>query len=351
MATAVPRYGYGQNTQSPQSPFYSGDGSGQTTMPVGPQYPGSQPINYPGGNPNFNEQTGQYGTPPASQPSTGQTGSTGTPAQPVDAGASNPLYQGINPQLVQYFQQNGITPTGRGTGPTDIAYLNDQMTAPGQDPGYWLNTKLPSIFSGAGGGSPSANALGAQAGALGGFTFGPSGLNFGPSPSVGAAPQGAAGSLYSNELAQLAQNEQPVTADDPIIKAQTDAFRAEQDRSTKSALSAAAEGSGSSANLAPYAASMAEKGGQATSNYQSQLMGQEIQNRRNQIMSLLQTSGNLLSSQDQMALQDELAKLGLAEQEYQFRTGTGLNESQFGRTLAEQGLEFGAGLDARYAGV
>lgn len=92
---------------------------------------------------------------------------------------NNPLFQGINPQLVDYFIQHGITPTGPGSGPTDIAYLNQKMTEPGQDIGYWLNEKLPNQVFGKGGGGGGGFGSSTAPAAFDPGTFtAPTGLNY-----------------------------------------------------------------------------------------------------------------------------------------------------------------------------
>lgn len=56
---------------------------------------------------------------------------------------------GMNPQLVALFQKYGVTPTGQGTGNSDIAYWNAKLSAPGADQAYYLN-RLESDFAGGG---------------------------------------------------------------------------------------------------------------------------------------------------------------------------------------------------------
>lgn len=82
---------------------------------------------------------------PAGQPQQQQPASQTQTQQP----ASNPLYQGMNPQLVSLFQQYNQTPTGQGTGNTDIAYWNNLMSQPGADVNYYLG-RLKSDFQGNG---------------------------------------------------------------------------------------------------------------------------------------------------------------------------------------------------------
>jgi hypothetical protein len=129
-------------------------------------------------------------------------------------------------------------------------------------------------------------------------------------------------------------------ANDPIIKNQTDAFRAEQERGVRSGLSALAEKAGSGANLNAETRSGYEKAGQATSAFEAQLMQHELNARRQEIESALSGAMGFLTNEQQMMLQEELAQLQLAQQ-----------ESQFGRGLAEQGFEFGTQAQLRGMGL
>lgn len=61
----------------------------------------------------------------------------------------NPLFQNMDPRLVQLFQKYNVNPTGTGTGNSDIAYWNSKMSAPGADQQYFLN-RLESDFGGTG---------------------------------------------------------------------------------------------------------------------------------------------------------------------------------------------------------
>lgn len=92
-------------------------------------------------NPNYSF-TGQFNRPPQVQGS-GNTApgySTNTAGvAPMNAGVSGGFdYSAYDPELAQVFQKAGITPTGRGTGPTDIAQWQDYISKPGADKQYYL---------------------------------------------------------------------------------------------------------------------------------------------------------------------------------------------------------------------
>jgi hypothetical protein len=67
----------------------------------------------------------------------------------MGGGQQNPLFQNMDPRLVQLFQKYNVNPTGQGTGNSDIAYWNGKMGAQGADQNYFLN-RLEQDFQGTG---------------------------------------------------------------------------------------------------------------------------------------------------------------------------------------------------------
>jgi hypothetical protein len=130
----------------------------------------------------------------------------------------------------------------------------------------------------------------------------------------------------------------------PIIKNQTDAYAAQQERTSRNYLSSVAEKQGANANIGAERRGAAEQVGQSTSAFEAQLMGQELAARRQEIQSALSGAMGLLTAEQQMQLQQELAKLTLQQQQLQFTSSQGQQESQFGRNLAQQGTQFGQNL-------
>lgn len=288
---------------------------------------------------------------PGSQPST--SGPTTPPSSP-----SGPA--GIDPRLAALYQQHGMTPGGSGTGFADWQYWQnkagtagwdyilgrlgadlagtgtDQPTGtPGQGP--WSRSGASGVASagqGAGGmgaGFPGGFSVPMQSGAL---------SRFGPQSSQ------LMDFLMKRGMGQMSDSSLPslqVSATDPIIKNQVDAYRAEQERGVRSSLSRAAEGSREGAIPGAQEAtarSLGEKAGTATAGYEATLMNQELNARRQELQNALSGAMGFMTAQQQMALQDELRRIELA-----------LQESQFGRNLAQRGLEFGANLDLQYAGL
>jgi hypothetical protein len=72
---------------------------------------------------------------------------TTTSGNPTDPGV-------IQSNLAKVYQGLGVAPTGRGTGPTDIAYYADQVAKTGgwtpDNAGYW-SSRIASDLKGGGG--------------------------------------------------------------------------------------------------------------------------------------------------------------------------------------------------------
>jgi hypothetical protein len=117
--------------------------------------------------------------------------------------------------------------------------------------------------------------------------------------------------LYSTLNTRANQSLQ-VGADDPIIKGQVDAFRAEQNRAGRNYLSDVAESSGPYANLRGEQRMAAEKIGQGTSGFQAELLARELGARRDEVSQALGQEGSMLSGDQARNLQALQASLGQA---------------------------------------
>lgn len=142
-----------------------------------------------------------------------------------------------------------------------------------------------------------------------------------------------ADALYST-LNQRASQGLNVTADDPIIRGQVDSFRAEQERAKRNYLSDTAEQIGPYANMRGEQRMAAEKVGQATSGFQSELLGREYGARRDEIAQALAAQGSMLSGDQNRNLQQQLAAYDQAIKE----ANVGLGQQQIG--LGYAGLDF-----------
>lgn len=144
-----------------------------------------------------------------------------------------------------------------------------------------------------------------------------------------AANQQQQAQVWGEIQNQLGTASQPVTADDPIIKPQVDAYRNEQTRATQATQAQEAESSayrGTPTGTADSADQGAqEAAGVNTGNFQASLMGNELTQRRDELVSLLNSSVGMLSSDQAAQVQQEIAALngqiqsqGLTQQNQQF---------------------------------
>lgn len=221
-----------------------------------------------------------------------------------------------------------------GQGPVDVLTSNNQ---------WWWNPT---------GGQGGANAAGAGGMGLPGAPgAGAAPATFGAAAAGGrqgswgmGSPQG--GALF-DLLMQRAQQSLNVNPNDPIIKGQVDAYSAAQGRQRQSYLRDLAEKEGPNANIGMEGRMTSEAAGQATSAFQAQQMSQELAARRQEIESALSGAAGLLTAEQAMDLQYELAQLDIQQrsldrqqQASQFSQGQAQNASQFAQRLAQQAFEF-----------
>lgn len=139
------------------------------------------------------------------------------------------------------------------------------------------------------------------------------------SQTPGAAPgpftgnQGAQDVVRNSYLQQATQGTQ-INRNDPVIRQQTDAFSAGQDRSRRQYESEAAErlsaqGMGNSGAMLQERRLGAERAGQASGAFEAQLVARELENRRGEIKDALTNLRGVISNDQAMALQRELAEL------------------------------------------
>ena len=178
--------------------------------------------------------------------------------------------------------------------------------------------------SGAGAGGGGASGAGAQGGG----------------PSANTDPRAEA---FYQELLKRSQQGLAIDRTDPIIRAQADAFAANQERSRRNYLSDVAERQGPLANIQGERRMAAERAGQATGGFEAELIGKELVARRQEISEALQLMGGVLSRDQQAALQRELAQLDAAIRreglEVQKR-GQDIGLDQFLRELAQRQYEY-----------
>jgi len=125
---------------------------------------------------------------------------------------------------------------------------------------------------------------------------------------------------------------QPRTPDrnDPVIRAQADAYGAAQTRSSRNYLSDMAEKNSPYFNMAGEERLAAERAGQNTGEFEAELIGREQDARRQEIQQDLELYGSQLTEQERQSLQMELAQMQLGEQ----RAGRFMSHDEYLRDLA-----------------
>lgn len=137
-------------------------------------------------------------------------------------------------------------------------------------------------------------------------------------------------------IAQLTKrSEQSLAVDpnDPNIKQQVDPFRAEQERGSRNYMADLAEKSGQhygAVNLEGQDRVAHEQAARNTGNFQSTLIGKELDSRREEIQAALAERGVLLTEAQRQQLQMELAKINDATQRLGIETNAGTAANQLG---------------------
>jgi hypothetical protein len=106
-----------------------------------------------------------------------------------------------------------------------------------------------------------------------------------------------------------AQQSLNIDPNDPIIKGQTAAYNANEERARRDYISDAAESGGPLVNLQGEKRIAAERLGQKTGAFQAELIGRELTARRAEIQAALQQMGDMLTEEQRLSLQRELGLL------------------------------------------
>lgn len=147
---------------------------------------------------------------------------------------------------------------------------------------------------------------------------------------------GRANDFYAQLLARSQQGLN-VDRNNPVIRQQADAYSANAQRARREYLNDQAESVGPIGNIAGEERLTAERVGQATGAFEAELMGRELQAKRDEIAQALTLMSGRLTTEQTLELQRELGLLdaairreGLGVQ----REGMGLQNDQFLRELA-----------------
>jgi len=208
---------------------------------------------------------------------------------------------------------------GDGRGPVDAKTANNE---------FW--------YSEPGQGTPGGPGSG---GAGGGGPFIPPGERPGGGGVGGGVGQVSNQDRYNqlyDMLMKRATQGLDVSADNPQIKAQTDAANAAMERERRRNLADLAERGGANANLSAETRMTGEDVGQRTAQLQAGLMGQELAAKRNEIQNALSQMGDLLTTEQKMELQRELSLYDNAIRQQQLRQQQSQFEQQLGFNIGDR---------------
>jgi hypothetical protein len=180
----------------------------------------------------------------------------------------------------------------------------------------------PQAPTGAAPGAPAATTVPGQAQAASTYSATP-----GAAPAPATTNQGTQDVVRNSYLQQATQGT-AVDRSDPNFRQQADPFNAAQERARRQYISEQAErmsaqGLGNSGAMQQEARVASERAGQASGLFESQLVQQELQTRRQEIQQALSGLGGMISADQQMALQKQLAELDAALK----REGIGVQSS------------------------
>jgi hypothetical protein len=294
--------------------LYGTKGSKNTTQPV----PGATPQPFDPTNTSMDYGQGPYsGGPQSPFP-------TAAPAASTASGGA--MSAGMDPALAAIYQKGGLTPGGAGTGFADWQYWQDK-------PSQWnrlasdiagTGTDQPTGTPGQGAWSSSGRGQAGAPGAAGAF-----GGSSGASGSWTGVPGGAATDIFNTLMKRANQGLTIDPSTDPVMRQQQDAFNAQRQLGDRRTLAALAEKGGPQANLSAETRAAGEASGQAGAQFQGQMMQNELNARRQEIQQALSGAAGLLTQEQAMQLQQEMAALDRAQQ-----------ESQFGRSLGQGAYQY-----------
>lgn len=213
-----------------------------------------------------------------------------------------------------------------------------------KDPAYWWDRAI-----GKGAGKQDAAVAGPWAGGDPSAMSASSSYSGGSSYQPGQLAQSPQAAELFGMLMNRAKQGETIDGNDPNVRAQSDAYRANQERSMRDYLGDVAEKAGPDANIGAERRLAAERLGSATGGFEANLIGQRIEARRQEIQQALQGAQGLLTSEQQLELQRELGLLNNAESRYQFDSGLGQRESEFSRNLGQRAYEFDTNQDYLYS--
>jgi hypothetical protein len=223
--------------------------------------------------------------------------------------ATNPNAKGVS------FTRNSAGQPERIVLPDGESFdVVGNIGAGGTGKGWWGSEKdwqQESAAGGAGGaGSPG-----------GGGASGGGGSNSFGSSSSGYGTNSQRDDLYNTLMNRSNQSLNINAQTDPNIRQQADPYAAAVERERRRYMAQTAEGGGPLANIQGEARLSSEKAGQASGLFESQLIGREMSARRDEIAQALQGRMGMLSQEQQLAMQRELAQLDASIRNRQISSG------------------------------
>lgn len=134
-------------------------------------------------------------------------------------------------------------------------------------------------------------------------------------PAYTPIPQDPKRTELYNMLMGRAQQGLAIDPNDPIIRNQVEAYSGEEERAARNYLSDVAEAEGPYANVSGERRMASERVGQRVGSMEAQLIGRELQSRREEISQALAQMGDMLDENQRYELQRELQMLDMAIRE------------------------------------
>lgn len=155
-------------------------------------------------------------------------------------------------------------------------------------------------------------------------------------PTQAQIDQKAKSDKLYNRLQSDSEQSLAIDRNDPIIRAQADAYSANEERGRRNYISDIAEQAGPMANIQGERRMAAERAAQRSGQNEAGLMGGELTARRAAIQDRLHGMQGMLSTEQTLEMQRELARMDQAIKEKQIASGTrgqDIQNDQFQRDL------------------
>ena len=160
------------------------------------------------------------------------------------------------------------------------------------------------------------------------------------SSSSSTSQTGVSQELYDILLSRARQGTS-IDRNDPNIRQQVEPYVAQQERARRDYLADLAEQGGSLANLRGEERVASERAGQASGLFESQLIGRELDSRRQEIIHALDSLRGQLTADQTLALQKELAYLDDATKRFGIQTQGDLGRGELALGRDRLGYDIG----------